>query len=132
MDDRTAVQDLMLRYAAGVDDRDFEAYGALFTDDVEALGFGDDPVVGRDAWVAFVRKALERFTATQHMLGPVLATIDGDRARCRTDLQALHVLAARPEGMWVLWATYRTDMVRTAQGWKISRHELVRRADREW
>lgn len=132
MDDRLAVQDVMLRYAAGVDDRDFEAYAAVFTDDVEVVGFADEPIVGREAWVAFVKQALERFGATQHMLGPTLATVDGDRAHCRTDLQALHELASRPGGLFVLWATYETDMVRCDAGWKIVRHQLVRRAAREW
>lgn len=132
MDDRVALQDVMLRYAAGVDDRDFEAYAAVFTEDVEVIGFDAEPIVGREAWMAFVKEALKHFAATQHMLGPTLASVAGDRAQCRTDLQAVHERTGRTAGLFVLWATYETDMLRTADGWKISRHRLIRRAAREW
>jgi ketosteroid isomerase-like protein len=130
--DRIALQDVMLRYAAGVDERDFEMYRSCFTDDVEVLGFGAETVHGREAWIAYVRKALERFGATQHMLGPQLARVQGDRAQCRTDVQALHYLK-EPEGqILTLWATYETEMMRTPDGWKISRHRLVPRGTRQW
>ena len=132
MDDRLEVQEVMLRYAAAVDDRDFEAYAAVFAEDVEVIGFHPEPIVGREAWVAYVKDALANFGATQHMLGPTLANVDGDRAQCRTDLQAVHELAGRTNGLFVLWATYDTDMLRTAGGWKIRCHRLIRRAAREW
>ena len=78
--DRIALQDVMLRYAAGVDERDYDLYRSCFADDVEVLDFGSEPVHGGDAWLAYVKKALERYNATQHMLGPQLATVDGDTA----------------------------------------------------
>ena len=34
--DRQSLQDVMLRYAAGVDDRNFEIYRSCFADDVAA------------------------------------------------------------------------------------------------
>lgn len=130
--DRIALQDVMLRYAAGVDERDFELYASCFAADVEVLGFGPETFRGRDAWVAYVRQALEQYGPTQHMLGPQLATVHGDTAECRTDVQALHYLKD-PEGkILTLWATYRTDMHRTPDGWKIVRHTLVPRGTRQW
>lgn len=130
--DRIALQDVMARYAAGVDERDFALYESCFAEDVEVLGFGAGDCRGRASWVAYVKKALDRFGPTQHMLGPQLATIDGDTAHCRTDVQATHYLK-EPEGeILTLWATYETDMVRTDGGWKISRHRLVPRGTRQW
>ena len=38
LEDRLAIQDVMTRYAAGVDDRDFEQYRGCFADDVEIVG----------------------------------------------------------------------------------------------
>ena len=38
MADRFAVQDVMQRYAAGVDDRDLEMYADCFAEDVEVVG----------------------------------------------------------------------------------------------
>jgi len=128
---RLAVQDVMARYAAGVDERDFQSYGSLFADDVEVVGFAPEPIRGRSAWVEHVQQALQRYGATQHLLGPVHAEIDGDRARCRTDVQATHCLAGSDDELLVLWATYRTDMQRGVEGWMIHRHELIRRAMRK-
>jgi ketosteroid isomerase-like protein len=125
--DRIALQDVMLKYAAGVDERDFDLYASCFLENVEVVDFGEGPINGRDEWVEYVKGALDNYGPTQHMLGPQLATIDGDNAHCRTDVQALHYLK-QPEGeILTLWATYETDMIRTNEGWKISRHRLVSR-----
>ena len=125
--DRIALQDVMLKYAAGVDERDFDLYASCFMENVEVVDFGEAPINGRGEWVEYVRGALDNYGPTQHMLGPQLATVDGDNAHCRTDVQALHYLK-QPEGeILTLWATYETDMVRTNEGWKISRHRLVSR-----
>ncbi|MDA0978326.1 MAG: nuclear transport factor 2 family protein [Proteobacteria bacterium] len=128
--DRIALQDVMLRYAAGVDERDMEMYRSCFADDCEIHGFGESVVTGGDAWTEDVKGKLEAFGATQHMLGPMLATIDGDTARTRTDVQAQHYMADDPKTTLTLWATYKTDMKKIDGAWKISRHELVRRGVR--
>ena len=118
----------MLRYAAGVDERDMTMYRNCFADDVEVVGFGEETVHGGDAWTAYVVNALERFGPTQHMLGPVLATISGDEADCRTDVQAWHMLKEPENQTLTLWATYKSHMKRMDGGWKITRHELVSKA----
>ena len=126
-EDRFALQDVMLRYAAGVDERDLDMYENCFADDVEVVGFGEETVHGAKAWRDYVENALSRFGATQHMLGPQLATVDGDDAQCRTDVQAFHKMLD-PEGSTLtLWATYLTNMRKQNGVWKIVRHELVSR-----
>jgi ketosteroid isomerase-like protein len=127
-DDRRQLQDVMLSYAAAVDDRDMARYRACFADDVEIVGFGEAVVNGADTWTASVESQLEAFSATQHLMSPQLATVSGDAASARTDVQALHVLKDGDGAMFTLWATYLTDFIRTADGWKIARHELVIRA----
>ncbi len=122
--DRLAVSDVMARYARHVDDRDFDRFRALFDEKVEAEGFGPETLVGPDAWVGFVQTALSGFGRTQHMLGPVLAEIDGDVARAQTDLQAIHVHVPPKTGLFTVWGTYRTEMARTSEGWRIVRHRL--------
>ncbi len=127
LSDRTALQDVMLRYAAGVDDRDYDMYKSCFTDDVEVLDFGAQTVRGLDAWMDYVWAALEKYSSSQHMLGPQLATIDGDTAHTRNDLQALHYFKEGEHDTFTLWATYVTDMRRVDDEWKIFRHRLVTR-----
>ncbi len=124
-DDRKQLQDVMLSYAAAVDDRDMSRYHACFADDVEIVGFGDAVVKGADTWTASVESQLEAFSATQHLMSPQLATVSGDTASARTDVQALHVLKDSDGATFTLWGTYLTDFVRSPAGWKIARHELV-------
>ena len=124
-DDRRQLQDVMLSYAAAVDDRDMARYRACFAEDAEIVGFGEETVTGADAWTASVESQLDAFSSTQHLMSPQLASITGDTATARTDVQALHVLRDGNGAMFTLWATYLTDFVRKEDGWKISRHELV-------
>ena len=124
-DDRQRIQDLMLAYAAAVDDNDMAAYRDCFDDNVEIVGFGESVIHGADQWVASVSSQLDAFTGTQHLLSPSLSTVAGDRASARTDVQALHFLKTPADGTFTLWATYLTDFVQTHDSWKIARHELV-------
>ena len=128
--DRIALQDVMHNYAAGVDERDFARYRACFADNVEVLGFGPETFHGVDAWVNYVKDALKKYGATQHMLGPQFAVIDGDRAQTRSDVQALHYLVDDPKTTLTLWATYNTEMRRINGQWKISKHRLASRGTR--
>jgi uncharacterized protein (TIGR02246 family) len=121
--DRIELQDVMLHYAAAVDTRDLERYKACFAPDVEVVGFGTQTYHGRDAWLSYVWGALAKYRATQHLLGPQFATIEGDIAHTRSDVQALHFLADA-SARFTLWATYHTTMKRIEGRWLISRHAL--------
>ena len=123
-EDRRQLQDVMLSYAAAVDDRDMARYRACFMDDAEIVGFGEATITGADTWTTSVESQLEAFSSTQHLLSPQLATISGDTASARTDVQALHVIKDSDGTIFTLWATYLTDFVRESDGWKITRHEL--------
>jgi 3-phenylpropionate/cinnamic acid dioxygenase small subunit len=128
--DRQAVADVLSTYAACIDERDGPRFLALFQKDVTVVGFSRETIQGADAWQSFVDTQLERFASTQHMLGPQLATLDGDRAETRTDLQAVHFMVEPKGSIFTLWGTYVTSMSRDSSGehgWKITRHELVLR-----
>jgi 3-phenylpropionate/cinnamic acid dioxygenase small subunit len=128
--DRIALMDVMSRYASGLDDGDMEMYAACFLDDVIVYPGSADPVSGLENWLAYVRERLRAYGATQHMLGPQLATIEGDIAQCRTDVQATHFYKDDMTKTMTLWATYRTEMRRLDGAWKIKTHRLVRRGTR--
>jgi ketosteroid isomerase-like protein len=128
--DRIALMDVMLKYAKGVDERDMTLYRSVFADDVQIVGFARNEIRGAAAWMTFVEQALAQYGATQHMLGPQLATVDGNTAHCRTDVQALHYMKDKPNTTLTLWATYESDMHRVDGEWKIVRHQLVPRGTR--
>jgi len=122
--DRLAIQDVMACYARYVDEKELDRFRALFDEGLEITGFGPEPLVGPDAWLELVEGTLARFGRTQHMLGPVLAEIDGDSAHARTDLQAIHVHLPPKTGLFTLWGTYHTEMARQGDVWRIVRHRL--------
>lgn len=129
--DRQALHDVMMTYAAAVDERDMPRYRQCFADDAEIVGFGDAVVRGADRWAASVEHQLAAFSATQHLMGSPLISLSGDKASARTDVQAVHFLR-EPEGaIFTLWATYKTEFARIATDWKITRHELVIRGTQQ-
>jgi len=128
--DRFALQDVMLNYTSGVDERDFVRYRNCFADDAVIVGFTPQPIVGANAWLDFVVKALDQYASTQHLLGLQRATIGGDRARARTDVQAQHFMKEPKDATLTLWATYETEFARIDGAWKITRHELKSRGMR--
>ena len=125
--DRIAVQDVMLRYAATVDEKDYEGYKALFTEDVRVVGMGPEEMHGIEEYYPWWKDALDKYDATQHMLSPTYAEISGNEAKTRTDVQAVHYPKGEAEITVTLWATYKTNMRRVDGEWKISHHELVAR-----
>ncbi|MBO7007337.1 MAG: nuclear transport factor 2 family protein, partial [Pseudomonadales bacterium] len=80
-----------------------------------------------DEYYPWWKEALDKYDATQHMLSPTYAQINGDEAITRTDVQAVHYPNGETEITLTLWATYKTDMRRVNGEWKISRHELLAR-----
>mmetsp|Transcript_34682 Transcript_34682/g.38716 ORF Transcript_34682/g.38716 Transcript_34682/m.38716 type:complete len:323 (+) Transcript_34682:360-1328(+) len=127
--DRIAMQDLMANYAAGLDTKDRKRFGNVFAEDVEASFplSPDGPLKGREAWLDFIWPVINRFSATQHMIGSHTVTkIDGDTAETRNSVQAVHFFADN-DLRYTIWATYHTTMrrVKSVNGtssWQISKY----------
>ncbi len=117
---------VIIRYATSVDQRDMERYGSCFTDDVLVTGFSAGNQTGRDAWVTWVTGALERFGGTHHQITNQEITVDGDTAHMRSYVQATHELLSDEGHLLILYAIYDDQLIRTSDGWQISRHELER------
>ena len=132
VEDRLAVQDVMSAYTSRVDEKDFARYLDCFHEDVEVEGFDiERQLKGHSEIRDFVVPALAQFRATQHLIGPPLVTLDGDNAHARTDIQASHFYAGSETRAHILVGLYETDFVRTEAGWKIIRHQLIRKCLRD-
>ncbi len=129
LQDRIAVSDVLHRYAAAVDGKDWELLRSCFTDDLEAdfRSFGGGEVVrGADAWVAAIRSTIQGMDATQHLTGNHVQRIDGDQAQLTAYIQAVHILANDSgDREYTIGGSYDCDLVRTAEGWKIRRYVLT-------
>jgi 3-phenylpropionate/cinnamic acid dioxygenase small subunit len=120
-----AIRTLLSDYAFHLDMNQTRQLAALFVDDCSVIygpGFGAE---GIEAY----RKTLEGvgsyFAATSHHVSNIRVDFDNsDSARVRSLLYAWHrYRKERPEG--ILWGQYHDIVVRTPQGWRFKRRELL-------
>lgn len=128
LEDRTLISEQVIKYALGVDRRDWDMFASCFTDPVYAdFPGGGTPAatVSRADLVKRVSTALNGFTATQHLSPNHVIEFDSgdpDRAVCYSDMFAQHLLAGSDNGeYYLLRGSYTNHMLRTAQGWRIER-----------
>lgn len=122
--DRAAIQDVLLRYARGVDRRDLDLVAACFTPDASyesALASGTIA----DA-LARLRDRMARYEATMHFIGNQLVEISGDTASSETYAVAYHRLTdAGIPTLFSVGVRYLDELVRSGECWRI-RHRVVK------
>ncbi len=125
LEDRTAISEVVIRYAMAVDRADWTALADALTDPVHVdfseagLPPSDFP---RDAFVDFAARVLGGFTARQH-LSPnhVITFADDDHAVCESYMYAQHYLAGAAGGdFYLMRGSYTNRVVRTPDGWRIA------------
>lgn len=124
LEERQAVQDVLLRYTRCIDEKDFETFRTCFHPEVVLCGFTPEPVHGVDAWVSFVQETIQPFRRTQHLLGAPWAVVSGDSARLRADLQALHFYHEPAGRVFEVVGVYQSRLVRRDGQWLLHRHDL--------
>ena len=115
----------MLRYARGIDDREWEQVRSCFAGDAVVVGTGHSGV--RDEYLEVLFAGVARFGATMHTIGNQVVDVDGDTARTETDLIARHFADAdgRREEL-VMGVRYHDRLRREGDGWVIERREVRR------
>jgi len=118
--DEAEIRDLLLAFAHALDDKDWGAYAATFTEDgvFEILG---QRRVGRAEIAAGPARDLTRFDRTQHFSTNHVIALDGDMASARSYLLGVHLPdAGQPAQHADVGGTYRCECRRTDEGWKLS------------
>jgi len=128
--DRAEISDVQLRYATGLDSRDWPLFRSCFADEIETdftSVFGGDPrKVSADRWTEAARRSLSGLKATQHMITNHVITITGDDATCIAYVQARHYLPNESgDSMQTTFGYYTNRLVRTPGGWKIRACKLT-------
>ena len=122
--DRAEISDVQLRYATGLDSRDWSLFRSIFTDEVEtdfSSVFGGEPrKVSADRWTEAARRAVGGLAATQHMITNHVITVAGDDATCIAYVQARHYLPNDTgDHTQTMFGYYTNRFTRTPAGWKI-------------
>jgi 3-phenylpropionate/cinnamic acid dioxygenase small subunit len=123
-EDRQDIADVLLRYATGIDRRDWPLFRTVFTDDCE-LDYGEvGSWKGVDAVTEFMQQAHAMAGHTMHRLTNQVITVDGDAAQARTYVDALIMLGDNTSGVNAA-GFYDDEMVRTERGWQIVRRRFT-------
>jgi 3-phenylpropionate/cinnamic acid dioxygenase small subunit len=122
-DDRVAIMDVLARYTAALDTKNWDGLDAVFTPDAAIDYTTSGGIKGRypevKRWLAEV---LSTFPMTQHLIGMPAIVLDGDTATSRTDVYN-PMAVAQPDGgtkLFYVGASYEDRLVRTTDGWRIA------------
>jgi 3-phenylpropionate/cinnamic acid dioxygenase small subunit len=122
--DRLEISDVLLRYATGIDTRDWPLFRTVFTEDCE-LDYGEIGTWhGADAVVDFMVAAHEMAGHTMHRITNRVIAVDGDTATARAYVDALIMSQDNTSGVNAA-GFYDDEFVRADSGWRIARRRFT-------
>lgn len=122
--DEHDIAKVLVRYATGIDRRDWDLFRTCFTEDVVAEYEGLETWHGVDAITESMITSHAEMGYTLHRLTNLAITVDGDTAEARTYVDALLMA---PDGQTGLnpRGFYDDALVRTSLGWRIAHRRFT-------
>ncbi len=121
LQDRQDVSDLLIRYATGIDRRDWDLFRMVFTPDCQ-LDYGEIGVWdGVEAVTEFMDVAHREAGYLMHRISNIVIDLQGDRAVTRCYVDAWIMAADNNSGGVNAKGFYDDEIVRTEAGWRIAR-----------
>jgi hypothetical protein len=130
--DRIEIEDLLQRYTAAIDAKDWDLLDAVFASDATLDYTSSGGPVGPYPEVKqWLQRALALFPMTHHMIGKSTIKLEGDRAECRSifynpmgmsiDESGRFVADGSGSGqhVFVVGGFYNDTCARTPDGWRI-------------
>jgi len=128
IDDRMAIEQLLMEYGRAVDNRDFAAFAALFTEDGEWTG-----AQGSYRGPKQIQESMEKiFTAAAadipkgknfHLLTNVIIDLQGDHATASSKFIFYKMNGAKPEAE--VAGRYEDQLVRLGGVWKFKQRRAL-------
>ncbi|OBG74836.1 MULTISPECIES: nuclear transport factor 2 family protein [unclassified Mycobacterium] len=123
-EDRQDIADLLVRYATGIDRRDWALFRTVFTHDCE-LDYGEIGAWhGVDAVTEFMDTTHAPAGHTLHRLTNQVIAVDGDDGSARTYVDAVIMFGDNQSGVNAC-GFYDDEVVRTAEGWRVARRRFT-------
>lgn len=123
-EDRQEISDLAVRYATGIDRRDWGLFATVFTDDC-VLDYG---AIGRwdgvEAVTDFMRASHAMAGHTLHRISNQSVEFDGDHGRAQSYVDAYVMAPDNSSGVNAV-GFYEDEVVRTEHGWRIARRTFT-------
>jgi 3-phenylpropionate/cinnamic acid dioxygenase small subunit len=130
-DDRSAIGDVMVRYATAIDRRDWALFRTCFTEacvsDYGSIGRWNDA----EELTSFMATVHAGMGHTLHRITNIVASPEGDAATCRAYVHVvLQIDGENPGTVYETFGFYDDVLVRTPAGWRISRRTFTTVAER--
>ena len=123
-EDRQEIGELQIRYATGIDRRDWTLFRSCFTDDCVA-DYGDIGVWhGADEITAWMDQAHQGAGHTLHRITNHAVTRAGDGAHARCYVDAIVMGADNLAGVRAV-GFYDDELIQTERGWQIHRRHFT-------
>jgi hypothetical protein len=132
--DRAEISEIVVRYATGIDQHNWQLFRSCFTEKVEAdlentpvgAAFGTR-VLPVDQWVDAVANGIADYSSTQHYSTNHRIEVAQDTASCVSYMQAFHFWPNSIGGheTFKVGGYYEYKLVRTGLGWKISKCKIT-------
>ena len=122
--DRMEIVELVARCLIAVDDKDWDAVAACYTEDAR-IDYGGriGPVDGAGKVAEVLRRTLETVDVTQHLVTNSVVRLDGDRA---THVAYVHAQHQRGDDFYTVGCRYDDRLIRTDEGWRLCHRVLHR------
>ena len=121
---RQDVADLLVRYAAGIDRRDWKLLRSCFTDDCVADYVGIGKWSSGDEITEWMRRTHEPLGHTLHRITNQAVAVDGEAVTVRSYVDAIVLGPDNARGAQAI-GFYDDVVVRTDDGWKIARRRFT-------
>ncbi len=126
--DRLQISELLSRYFAAVDDKclDMKIIKATFASDGKMVRPDGSAIVGWKDILDGQNKSFARFRATHHAMTDLVADIEGNKAKVRANLTAMHLWNFNESDPNSLTSHFAAGLVcsvttiRTIDGWRIN------------
>jgi hypothetical protein len=122
--DKADIQETILKYATGIDTRNWALYRSIFADELfmDFSSYSGQPgsAMTGDEWAATVQQMLPGFDATQHVFTNFVVDVNGDEATATVYMKAEHFIANKlGDNSHTLGGFYVHKMQRHGADWKI-------------
>jgi len=123
--DRAHIRDVILRYARGIDRRDWELVASCFVPGAIA-DYLFVPAAPIEQVIPAIRNALARFASTMHTMGnQLIDLLGGDRAGSETYAVCYHRIEAAEPQLFTVGMKYFDELERRSDGWRIARRSIT-------
>ncbi|SEF26527.1 SnoaL-like domain-containing protein [Amycolatopsis pretoriensis] len=130
--DRTAIIELLSRYYAAIDDNrlDRAAVEAVFAPDGKLINPAGVEFAGWDKILDRETTNFAQFRSTHHVTGDHIVELDGEHARMRANMIAMHLWTAEGsdpyslQNHFISGGVFHALAARTSAGWRLSELSL--------